>query len=195
MITIVSGFQRCGSSLMMQMLAAAGMPTIHDPQSGYPAFETQRQFHAADDPTWLTDGHAVKWLEPQRAMPSPNVPHELRIIWMRRDFNQQAKSAVKFMRLVGGVPLPADARKGMAASYRASATDAVKLWLTRGKVLRVNFEDLIREPLLTAKTVVDFLELPLNHSIMADEVWPRNTECLDGLLELALVQQYEARRR
>src|SRR3990167_11339264 len=43
MITIVSGFQRCGSSLLCQMLAAGGLHVFHDPGSGYPSFETQHQ--------------------------------------------------------------------------------------------------------------------------------------------------------
>lgn len=48
MITFVSGFQRCGSSLVCQMLHAGGLPVFHDAAMGYPSFETMRQFSADD---------------------------------------------------------------------------------------------------------------------------------------------------
>lgn len=190
MITIVTGFQRCGSSLMMQMLAAGGMPTFSDEEMGYPAFETHRQ-HAAPDPVWFAscDGKALKWLEPQHTMPPP-VDCELRVLWMKRDYDQQAKSAVKFMRLVGGVHLPGAARRQMAASYRTNEKAALRLWLQRAaRVLVVDFEDVLANPYKSAMAVSLFLNVPLDTQAMGKQVRVRPPECLDGLLELALIEE------
>lgn len=190
MITIVSGFQRCGSSLMMQMLAAGGMPVFHDDGMGYPAFETQAQLHDAGNPAWMNaiDGYAVKWLEPMRQMP-PVIAPTLRVLWMTRDHREQAKSAVKFMRACG-IIVPSDARKGFEASYRRDESRSVDLWCARTFLLRVKFETLIEQPRATAERVKEFLAAEsLDVEAMAGEVFARPTRCLDGLLELALMER------
>jgi hypothetical protein len=188
MITIVSGFQRCGSSLMCQMLNAGGLRVFHDQGMGYPSFETMSQFHRADDPTWLEaiDGQAVKWLEPQRAMPAPVTP-ELRIVWMTRHHREQAKSAAKFMTHVGGFVLPSKIARVFAASYDRDEPRAVHGWRQRGLVHVLDFAQILAEPARTASEVSAFLGLSLDVDRMAAEVRPRSAKCLDGFLELDLI--------
>jgi hypothetical protein len=192
-ITIVSGFQRCGSSLMLQMLAAGGMRVFHDPGMGYPAFETMLQIHRADDPSWLMplDGHALKWLEPQRAMP-PSLPHDLRIVWMARDHREQAKSAVKFMTQVGGLVVPVrQTVRQFEASYRTDTGKALKAWQRRGAVRFITFEDVLSRPAWVAKEVAAFLGVSLDVDAMVRQVRPRKPGCLPGFLELELIRARE----
>ena len=64
-VTIVSGLPRSGTSLMMQMLQAGGLPVLtdavratdEDNPRGYLEFEPVK--HTRDDPSWL-DGAAGK---------------------------------------------------------------------------------------------------------------------------------------
>jgi hypothetical protein len=188
-ITFVSGFQRCGSSLMCQMLNAGGLTVFHDPGMGYPSFETHRQFDTPNDETWLRsiDGLAVKWLEPQRAMPA-DVGIETRVLWMSRDHAEQAKSAVKFMRACG-CNLPRDARYKMAKSYMADEATAISAWDQRGEVLVLRFEELITRPVDTARMVQQFLGVPLDVSAMAGQVRNRPMTCLPYLLEEELIRE------
>ena len=188
MITIVSGFQRCGSSLMLQMLRAGGLKVFHDAEMGYPAFETQRTVDSASESAWLEalDGQALKWLEPRHTMPA-SVRPELRIIWMKRDFNEQARSAVKFMRHVVGLALPRETRRVFAASYRRDEPSSVSAWGKRGKVHVQRFEHLIENPQQAAIDVQLFLAVPLNVAAMVNEVRERRTACLDGFLEMELL--------
>lgn len=190
MLTIVSGFQRCGSSMLLQMLRAGGMPVFHDPGMGFPSFETMRQVHEAHDPAWLLplDGWALKWLEPQRAMP-PRLPHEIRVIWMSRFFSEQAKSAVKFMTHVAGLQLPGNTRKAFRTSYAKDTPKALAAWRARGRVLNQPFEEACYSPRDVAQRVADFLEQPLDVEAMAAAVIRRDDRCLPGFLEMDLIEQ------
>jgi hypothetical protein len=193
-IVFVSGFQRCGSSLMMQMLQAGGCPVFYDPGMGFPAFETMRQIHQADDPSWLLplNGHAVKWLEPRRQMPA-GIPYDIQVIWMTREHREQAKSAVKFLSRVGGLNVPSNAWRGFAKSYGKDEPGAIALWRARGAVLVQRFEDVLGDPGACARRVSTFLGQPLCVDRMVAAVVPRDARCLPGLLELELLSRGEAR--
>lgn len=191
MITFVSGFQRCGSSLVCQMLHAGGLPVFHDAAMGYPSFETMRQFSTPNDADWIAslDGHAVKWLEPQRAMPAKTT-HGVCVIWMSRDYRQQAKSAVKLLTMVGGLQVPVRATvRQFEASYRRDTAKAVRAWQARGPVRVITFERLLAEPGAVAAEVADFLRLPLDSRAMVAQVRPRPATCLPGFLEAALIAE------
>lgn len=196
MIAIVSGFQRCGSSLMLQMLAAGGMPIFHDREMGYPSFETRLQTSAADDPAWLNaiDGHAVKWLEPLDTFPSPKVKPDLRVLWMKRDYREQGKSAVKFMRACGAIVAGGAARR-MAASYRHDEPAARLAWARRGRIHTVRFETLLSQPRAVALAVTTFLSVPLDVDRMAAQVRQRSAACLPHMLEVDLIEQGDGRER
>lgn len=181
---------------MCQMLAAGGMRVFHDAEMGYPSFETQLQFSHADDPTWFSaiDGGAVKWLEPLRALPAPVTP-EIRVLWMHRNFGQQAKSAIKFLKAVTGHAIPASAVKGMRDSYERDEPAAIEAWKARGVVHVVRFEDVIESPEQTLEGISAFLSRDFDIAKMTAEVRPRSPDCLNGLLELALIADRDARQR
>jgi len=67
-VTVVSGVPRSGTSLLMQMLVAGGLPVLSDAARG-PDPDNLRGYHeleavrrTREDPSWLADavGHAVK---------------------------------------------------------------------------------------------------------------------------------------
>lgn len=187
MLTIVSGFQRCGSSLMCQMLAAGGMRVFHDPGMGFPAYETHMNSGCLD-PISLNalDGRALKWLEPKRWMP-PALTLGIRTIWLRRNVKEQGKSAAKFLREVGGVPITARTARVLAASYVHDEGSSQRLWQARGPVLVVRFEELLADPRSTSERVAVFLGIAMDVNAMVAQVRPRGPACLPGFLELDLI--------
>lgn len=191
MITLVSGFQRCGSSLMCQMLQAGGLSVFHDPESGYPSFETRRQMETPIDAAWFRslDGRAVKWLEPSYMAPPIVDDRDVRIVWMRRNPRQQAKSAVKFLRHVGGIAVSASAVGQFAQSYRTGEPIALAILRDRGPVFVQSFEGLIENPQQAARDVAAFLglDMTLDLGAMVGQVIERPTACLPGFLEEALI--------
>ena len=95
LIIMVAGLGRCGSSLVMQMLSAAGVPCI----GTFPGFEVlDHHRHRADDPhAWaaIAARKAVKVLDPQLAPPPPGYAY--RTIILQRDHAQQADSMLKLI--------------------------------------------------------------------------------------------------
>jgi hypothetical protein len=93
-ITIVSGLPRSGTSLMMQMLEAGGIPALTDglraPDQDNPRgyFEFEAVKRTRQDASWLAQaqGKAVKMVYPLlRALPPG---YEYRVIMMRRDLRE-----------------------------------------------------------------------------------------------------------
>ena len=99
-ITVVAGFGRCGSSLVMQMLAAGGMRT---PYSSFPSYEIPHGIKVLMGELY---GGAVKILDPH--VHQPPKGHVYRFIWLDRDPVQQAKSMAKFWKVVMAQEAPAN---------------------------------------------------------------------------------------
>jgi hypothetical protein len=58
-ITIVAGAGRCGTSLLMQMLHAGGMPVIADNKESFESERTEPDIYR-ENTAWLQAGHALK---------------------------------------------------------------------------------------------------------------------------------------
>src|SRR2546425_3967497 len=107
MITVVSGIPRSGTSLMMQMLAAGGMPVLTDRvraadannPRGYLELEGVKSL--ARNPEALADaeGKAVKVISSLLS----NLPagHEYRIIFMCRPLEEIISSQDNMLRRLG----------------------------------------------------------------------------------------------
>jgi hypothetical protein len=93
-VTIVSGLPRSGTSLLMQMLRAGGMPVLADdarpPDTDNPAgyLEYAPVLRTATDANWVAaaPGHAVKVIYALlRHLPRGFA---YRVLWMRRDLDE-----------------------------------------------------------------------------------------------------------
>ena len=185
-ITVVTGSSRCGTSLMMRMLHAGGVPVYCEPGNVGISFETNQAVRLPAAHAWLNEceGKAVKILEPTTFRP-PSGP-TYRFILMQRDVWEQAKSQVKFLRVVGGIravrmeDVPRLAR-GLVQDY----PKMLEFLQGLGLVLPLRFEEVLAEPGLMARTVQAFLGRPLDTDKMAAQVFPRDPRCLKGLLEAA----------
>lgn len=193
-ITIVSGFGRCGTSLVMQMLEAGGMPMT----GIWPAFEAEESAGILDggsiDRAWLESvpGHAVKVLDPHRGS-IPAGP-DYRVIWCHRDHQEQAKSQTKFLAVMVGIPYSRDTVRTFARSYNKDLPAAMRVLRACNPkgVLELNFENILAYPAATAIDIANFCG-GMNAEAMAKAVRPRTPQCATGMaMELSLLQEREA---
>ena len=178
-ITIVSGLPRSGTSMMMQMLAAGGMPVVSDGQRtadadnprGY--FELEAVKKLKTDSSWVAGarGHAVKVI----SMLLSELPAdcEYRVIFMLRDMGEILASQNKMLK-----------RRGTAGSATGDAAmrqhfeahlKKVRAWLSAKKNFRVHFceyRELLHAPVEQSRSVAEFLGSELNEHAMAQAIDP-----------------------
>ena len=177
MITIVSGLPRSGTSLMMQMLAAGGMPILSDGERradvdnprGYLEWERIKQL--PKDPACIAEaeGKAVKVVS--RLLLSLPPEHEYRVIFMQRPLPEVMSSQDEMLRRRGNFD-PGEDNSVVARAFQDHLSD-VYGWLNGKpyvKVSRVQYHAVLREPKTTAESVAKFLEVPLDVEAMAKQV-------------------------
>lgn len=177
MITIVSGLPRSGTSLMMQMLAAGGVPILSDGERvadadnprGYCEWERIKQL--PKDPTCIAEaeGKAVKVIS-QLLFALP-AGHDYRIIFMDRPLPEVVASQAEMIRRRGttGAPLPEAA---LVAGLRAHLNQ-VNAWLAQKpdiRVSRLDYHSVLRDPKEAAEKVQIFLQRALDIESMARRV-------------------------
>ena len=178
MITIVSGLPRSGTSLMMQMLAAGGIPILTDGERksdtdnprGYLEWERIKQLPKDPECIAEAESKAVKVISQLLLSVPPG--HQYRVIFMQRPLPEILKSQEEMLRRRG--TFDATNSSPIEQAFRRHLV-AVNQWLnTRPDiaVLRVHYRRILREPNSTAETVADFLGVPLNVKAMAHEVDP-----------------------
>lgn len=199
MITIVSGNLRCGSSLVMRMLGAAGVSLCYDREdsfehTGFLKIVQSRQVNRWST-QWMVDGTAMKWMDPL-LHGFPPTGFEYQVIALTRDPRQQARSQIKFVRLlatVGDEPPPSPAVEAVAKHLLRHNNQLAEAWRGHGaKVLELRFEDLIRTPGAAAQKIAESIlglqptsfEFQHGVDVMARQVIRRGTDSYDGLLEL-----------
>jgi hypothetical protein len=177
MITIVSGLPRSGTSLMMQMLAAGGVPILSDGERradvdnprGYLEWERIKQL--PKDPSCIAEaeGKAVKVIS--QLLLSLPLAHEYRVIFMQRPLPEVMASQDEMLRRRGTFD-PGEDNSVVARAFQDHLSD-VYAWLNRKpylKVNRVQYHAVLREPRETAEAVAKFLEMPLNVEAMTRQV-------------------------
>jgi hypothetical protein len=177
MITIVSGLPRSGTSLMMQMLAAGGMPVLSDgervPDADNPRgyLEWERIKQLPKDPACIAEaeGKVVKVIS--RLLLSLPEGHEYRVIFMQRPLPEVLASQEVMMRNRG------TANAGAANAIIAAAFEkelrAVNAWLDSKayvKTLRVPYHEVLRDAETIANRLTQFLGISLNVEAMASQV-------------------------
>jgi hypothetical protein len=172
---------------MMQMLSAGGYPCFGE----FPAFEPEEVGFGRDADTVLklAHGKAVKILDPQLT----NWPDlmDVRVIWMDRDRNEQARSQVKMMNLMGGMNIPSGAAKRLSQSYGPDTAEALGAFREIGILpLRLRFEDVLLNRWRTAIKVADHIGVALNMMDMAKAVIPRPPQCAPAMdIEMFLCER------
>jgi hypothetical protein len=178
-ITVVSGLPRSGTSLMMQMLAAGGLPALSDGERqadtdnprGYFEWERIKLLPQQPDCIIEAEGKVVKVIS-QLLFALP-AGREYRIIFMQRPLAEVVASQAEMIRRRGttGAALPPAALiAGLGAHL-----NQVNAWLkdkSNISVHRVEHRDVLREPLRTAESIQQFLNSPLDVVAMSQQVDP-----------------------
>jgi tetratricopeptide (TPR) repeat protein len=176
-ITIVSGLPRSGTSMMMQMLHAGGMPTLHDDERpadfsnprGY--FELQAVMHTPIDDSWVENapGHAVKVIHAiLRVLPSA---YRYRVIFMKRDLDEVVASQSAMLER-SNQPGSALNAEHLKAAY-GREYERTGAWLAdqpNFEVLELNYKGLVSSPDVWIERVCSFMRVPLNMVAMREVI-------------------------
>lgn len=179
-ITIVSGLPRSGTSMMMKMLEAGGIPPLTDEireadkdnPKGYYEFERVKQMDKGDV-AWLDDaqGKSVKVISALlKHLPQD---YEYRILFMRRNMPEILASQRKMLIRRGENADDMDDKK-MAALFEKHLQSTIK-WIESQpnvSVLYVYYSDMLADPEPHVTRIQEFLSQPLNINAMAEIVDP-----------------------
>lgn len=179
MITIVSGLPRSGTSLMMQMLAAGGMPILSDGERqadvdnprGYLEWERIKQL--PQDPACIAEaeGKVVKVISRLLLSLPPN--HEYRVIFMQRPLPEVLASQETMLHHRGTAKPGAD-NSAIASAFEKHLRE-VYSWLDSKpyvKALRVPYHEVLRDPKNISRKIADFIEMNLNQDAMTHQADP-----------------------
>lgn len=165
-ITVVSGMPRSGTSMMMQMLEAAGFPIATDGQrfadvdnpKGYYELEVVKRL--PKDASFLKSivGQVVKVVAPLLRFLPPI--YDYRVIFMERDLDEVLASQREMLdRLVGGEDRRAD-DEALARAFARQLQEVV-VWLAEQENMRTCFVShrlAVASPAEVSESVSEFLE-------------------------------------
>jgi hypothetical protein len=176
-ITIVSGLPRSGTSLMMQMLAAGGMPVLWDGKRradtdnprGYYEWERIKQLPQEPNCIGEAEGKALKVVSPLLfALPAER---NYQILFMERPLSEVVTSQAEMIRR-RGVSGAALSEAALIAGLQAHLNQ-VNAWLQHQPdilLFRVEYHQVLRDPRCSSETVRGFLQRTLDLESMVRQV-------------------------
>ena len=173
-VTVVAGLPRSGTSMMMQLLAAAGIQpyTDHaraaDPDNPRGYLEHENATRLRQDASWIPEarGKAVK-IVPQ-LLPHLPAAEEYRIVFMHRNLDEVVSSQRAMLARLDRPGAKLDDRV-LARTYTRQLVQ-VRSWFERHpeiQVLPVNYADALRDPAATSARLARFLGQPFNKTAAA----------------------------
>jgi hypothetical protein len=178
-VTIVSGLPRSGTSLMMQMIHAAGLPAMtdnirvadDDNPKGYYEFEPVKK--TKEDPSWLEQapGKVVKMV--YRLLYDLPGDRKYRVIFMRRQINEILASQAKMLERLqkkGG-----NASDDQLRKLFESELQKAEKWIAEQanfQVLYLWYGELVKDPAPAVEAINKFLGGDLNTEAMLQTVDP-----------------------
>ena len=180
-ITIVSGYPRSGTSLMMQLLEAGGLPVLRDdnyrpadernPRGYYEIKDALSLGGEGQTSDWVAgaQGKAVKVIAYQLRFLPPEF--EYRVVFMRRRIDEVLASSGKFSLLREDSPL-SEREKILAFKTEYVLYEAWLMKQPHLPALFVNYGDLMDCPGPPVVRIRDFIGLPLDASLMIAAIDP-----------------------
>jgi len=176
-ITVVSGLPRSGTSLMMQMLAAAGLQVLSDGERqadadnprGYYEWERIKLLPQQPNCIQEAEGKVVKIIS-QLLFALPST-HDYRIIFMQRPLAEVVASQSELIRrrgTTGAALAPAALIAGLQAHL-----NQVNAWLrdkTKLSVYRVEHHQVLHDRMQVSESIQKFLECPLDVLAMSRQI-------------------------
>ncbi len=181
-IIVVSGLPRSGTSMMMKMLDAAGLPVLtdslrkadEDNPKGYFELEPVKDLGKTDDISWLEDasGKVVKIVSPLLKH-LPREGYRYKVIFTQRNLYEILASQKKML-VRRDEPTDAIADEDMAQFFMRDL-EAVRELLDGNDCFETAFfryRQVLEEPVEQAKRIIEFLGLSSDPTEMAGVVDP-----------------------
>ena len=173
-IVIVSGLPRSGTSMMMKMLEAGGVPIMTDAvrtadvdnPKGYYEYERVKDLETEADKSYVREGRgkALKVISfLLKELPDDNY---YRVVFMRRDLDEVMSSQNKMLDRRGEKSI--DDREMMAEAYRNHLA-AVKILVRKRpnfEMLEVRYDQAVKDPSAAVRAVNAFLGGTLDEPAM-----------------------------
>jgi hypothetical protein len=178
-VTIVSGLPRSGTSMMMRMLEAGGLPVLTDNlrvadvdnPRGYYEFEPAKK--TKNDPSWLegAGGKVVKMV--YQLLYDLPADREYRVIFLRRELAEVLASQRKMLERLGrddgGI---SDDKMAMLFRSQLSKFEAWSKDQAHLKILEVNYNRMVADPRQQVEEINGFLGGNLDVEAMVKVVEP-----------------------
>lgn len=178
-VIVVSGLPRSGTSMTMQMLAAAGVDVVtdgvrqagEDNPKGYYEDERVKELHKEDqDRSWLRDarGKAVKIISfLLKDLPETN---NYKVIFMRRDLPEVLTSQQKMLERRGELHEIEDEKMLEIWKDHLWRVGYLMKHADHLDCLEIAYKEVVANPLEQARRIKEFLDLPLDPEQMAAAV-------------------------
>ena len=179
MIVVVSGLPRSGTSLLMQMLKAGGLPVLtdglrvadEDNPRGYFEWEPAKRLPREPELIRMAEGKAVKIVSSLLWALPPG--YEYRVLYMERPLAEVAASQVAMIRRHGGAaPLEGEALVRALGAHQQQVLALVRQ-IPGVALCTVRYHDVLADPFQQARRIADFLGMPLDCEAMARQADPR----------------------
>ncbi|HPM22933.1 MAG TPA: sulfotransferase domain-containing protein [Phycisphaerae bacterium] len=179
LVTIVSGLPRSGTSMMMRMLEAAGIPALvdniraadEDNPRGYYEFEPVKK--TKEDPSWLKQagGKVVKMV--YRLLYDLPPDRTYYVVFMQRHLHEVIKSQDVMLSRRGreGGDLP---KEKLIELFKKQLSE-FEAWVARQpnfRILYVNYNEMLKDPQPPVKAINEFLGGRLDTTAMCKVVEP-----------------------
>jgi len=178
-VTVVSGYPRSGTSLMMQMLEAGGLPVLKD-DTFHPADERNPRGYYELEAALGLGGEAYRtdWVSGARGKAVKVIAYQLkflpsefdyRVVFMRRRIAEVLASSGEFKLLRADSPLSAR-EKVMAYKTEYALYEAWLLRQAHLSAIFVSYNDLLEDPAEPVAEVCAFLDAPPAAALAAERV-------------------------
>lgn len=170
---MVSGLPRSGTSLLMQMLKAGGLPVLtdglrvadEDNPRGYFEWEPAKRLPREPELIRMAEGKAVKIVSSLLWALPPG--YEYPLLYMERPLAEVAASQVAMIRRHGGAaPLEGEALVRALAAHQQQVLALVRQ-IPGVALCTVRYHDVLADPFQQARRIADFLGMPLDCEAMA----------------------------
>jgi hypothetical protein len=181
-VVVVSGLPRSGTSMMMNMLDAAGIEIVsdrvrtadEDNPKGYFEDERVKDLEKSLDRSWILEcrGKAIKIISfLLKDLPDSN---HYKVVFMRRSLDEVIASQNKMLARRGEPVDDADGGKRMTELYRTHLRKIEARLATKPnfEILDVDYREAIADPATAAGRVARFLDLSVDPAVMAAAVDP-----------------------
>lgn len=168
-ITVVSGLPRSGTSLMMQLLVAAGRKALTDGKRSADAdnplgyYEFEQVLDLARDVSWIPQARGTVVKIVAQLLPYLPRTEHYQVIFMQRNLGEVIASQRAMLERQGRRGASLDEQK-LAETYVAQLTQLRKQIATRPELrwLTVNYNNLVADAHLVVPEVAEFLGAPFD---------------------------------